>query len=217
LKRSAKIYLYFLLKKLYRLKLKGGLKLTALKFQKKYQKSGISRLTSIVLIHYFCAVTLPSFSNFTFLAMKTSYKSLSISIIFFLLTQITSAQTFTYNSSTTVTIPIGITTVTAKVLGAGEKGNDGGSNFFGTGGGGAGFCMKTFAVQAGQNINIVVGTSAGTKTSSVTHSESSTNLIANGGNQVSGLKKAIKISFFIIPKKKVSTKSNCLHQEKSNF
>lgn len=103
------------------------------------------------------------------------------------------SQIITYtNGSGSYTIPAGVTSVAVQVWGAGGAGEGRTANGTGTGGGGGGYTTKTFNVAAGQTITYSVASGAiGTtgivanvlSQTTASHSQSSTNLVANiGGN-----------------------------------
>lgn len=121
-------------------------------------------------------------------ALHTLMSKISFTVLFFLITQFSNAQTVTVNTTGTGTfvVPCGVTSITVRAWGAGGAG--GGSRnagVSGDGGGAGGYSMGTFIVTAGQNINYFVGAGGTGSTNDGTNGGNTTiagfGLAANGG------------------------------------
>ncbi|MFV8377751.1 T9SS sorting signal type C domain-containing protein [Flavobacterium sp. LB3R33] len=121
-------------------------------------------------------------------ALHTPISKIIFTVLFFLITQFSNAQTVTVNTTGagTFVVPCDVTSITVRVWGAGGAG--GGSRNAGDsgdGGGAGGYSMGTFTVTAGQNIAYVVGTGGVGSTNDGTNGGNTTitglGLAANGG------------------------------------
>ncbi|MBC5837256.1 LamG-like jellyroll fold domain-containing protein [Flavobacterium muglaense] len=113
--------------------------------------------------------------------------TLLISFAFLLISVFTTAQTTTtYNSSSTYTVPIGVTSITVEVWGGGGKGGTRTTNGGGAGGGGGAYARKKITVTAGSTYTVRVGTGSTTATAAGGDSwfNNATTILAKGGNSV---------------------------------
>jgi hypothetical protein len=102
----------------------------------------------------------------------------------FIFTSVTLAQTYTYSTSGTFTVPAGVTTIVVECWGAGGGGSTRTSNGVGGGGGGGAYVRSYITVTSGSTYNVVVGTGGTAGNSGGNSSFNGTTVVAAGGSGV---------------------------------